>query len=103
MSNRIGRAIAAFSLITAASVGSFLVAPPAQAGVNANCSVAVYGKNSDGVWIGCGSVTGGEARGRADCAFAPDVYTRWIRSFNSATGGWCVFKARGAILEVRGY
>lgn len=103
MSTRIKRAVAAFALFTAAGVGSFFVAQPAQAGVNANCSVSVYGKNSDGVWIACLSVTGGEARGRADCAFAPDVYTPWIRSYSTASGGWCVFKARGAILEVRGY
>lgn len=101
MSKRMRRAVAVLGLFISAGAASFLVARPAEAVVRADCSVGLYGKNLDGVAISCAVVTGGEARGRADCAYAPDVYTNWVTSWQSSASGFCLFSARGAILNVR--
>jgi hypothetical protein len=96
------RALLVAGLFLAAAGSSFLLSQPAQAGaVNANCAVGIYGKNHDGITITCGSVLGGQARGRADCSFAPDIYTDWITSFNTKKNCCCLFKAATAILELR--
>jgi hypothetical protein len=93
--------LASTSLALAA--GGLTVASPAQAAgiVYADCTVSIGGKNHDMVYISCADVVGGQARGRADCSFAPDVYTKWITSWDSSEGGPCLFKAAGAVLETR--
>lgn len=95
----IGRVLATTALLA----GGVLAAAPAQAQVSADCIVGLS-QNSVGQSrpvISCAQVIGGEARARADCTAAPDTYTSWVRSYQSSVGGYCLFGARGAILEVR--
>ncbi|MFF5451413.1 hypothetical protein ACFY40_09265 [Streptomyces sp. NPDC012950] len=105
---KFGRKVAALGIGAAAFTG-LVAAAPAQAAANganavyADCAVGSYGKNSDGVWISCGDVVGGEARGRADCAAAPDVYTSWVTGWKYSQNGFCLFKMRGAIMETRAF
>lgn len=89
-------------LATGLAASAFVIAaPPAMAGyVQANCAVSIISRAPA---IQCLSVTGGEARARANCVYAPDTYTRWVRSYQSATGGKCLFSARGAILQTRAF
>jgi hypothetical protein len=87
------------AMVVALAVSLF-VARRAEA-VQADCIIDLVGKNNDEVSILCAAVVGGEARGRADCAFAPDVYTSWVRSWQADVSGPCLFSARKAILEVR--
>lgn len=92
------------SVIAFAGVAAAAPAQGAPTGANtvyADCSVGAYGKNSDGVWISCGDVVGGEARGRGDCTGAPDIYTSWVTGWQSSQNGWCWFSMRGAIMETR--
>ncbi len=81
------------------TLGVLGAAAPAQAAVYADCTVGI-GSN-DNPYISCGDVVGGQARGRADCAWAPDTYTNWVRAWQSSVGGGCLFSARGAIMETR--
>lgn len=80
---KFGRKVAALG-ISAVAFAGVATAAPAQAAptgantVYADCAVGSYGENSDGVWISCGDVVGGQARGRADCKGAPDIYTAWV-------------------------
>lgn len=73
----------------------------AQSTVYADCTVGVT--SAGGPAISCGDVVGGEARARADCAYAPDRYTGWVTAYQSSVGGACVFSTRGAILETRSF
>jgi hypothetical protein len=88
-------------------VGGVVTAAPASAAVNANCSVWIESSTGQAGQpirrpaINCLSVTGGQARGRADCTAAPDTYTAWVRSYQSSMGASCLFGARGAILQTR--
>lgn len=93
------KAASALGLGLMASVGAMVAtAVPAQAG-SYDCSA--YISNNRPV-IYCRQISGLEARTRADCAWAPDVYTRWISTAGvTATGGPCVVPARGAILNIR--
>lgn len=88
---------------SALAAGGILVAEPAQAAVYADCAVGITGKNNDMVTIYCNQVIGGYARGRADCKLAPDVYTNWVGSYETSTGGPCWFSARKAIMETTTY
>ncbi|MFD0375054.1 hypothetical protein [Streptomyces sp. NPDC127112] len=100
------RKVAALGIGAAALTG-LVAAAPAQAAatgaeaVYADCAVGSYGKNSDGVWISCGDVVGGQARGRADCAGAPDIYTAWVTGWQYAQNGFCWFSMRQAIMETK--
>lgn len=95
--------------ISAAALTSVVAAVPAQAAqarpdtVYADCTVGDYGKNHDGVWISCGDVVGGQARGRADCKAAPDIYTDWVGAWTYAQNGFCWFSMRGAVMETRAH
>jgi len=71
--------------------------------MTADCITGTYGSNNDGVWISCAVVSGGEARGRADCTAAPDIYTNWITSWASDQNGFCLFQLRQTILELKQY
>ena len=73
----------------------------AQGYVYADCAVGITDLQQPG--ISCADVVGGEARGRADCAWAPDTYTGWVTSYQSDVGGACWWSARGTILETRAY
>jgi hypothetical protein len=104
MNSRLKRLGAAAGVSVGLFAGGMVAATPAQAGtVYADCAVGLYGKNNDGVTIACGDVVGGQARGRADCKAAPDIYTKWIGAWASDSNGWCLFSARGAILETRAF
>ncbi|MFE9428766.1 hypothetical protein ACFYNO_38130 [Kitasatospora sp. NPDC006697] len=108
MGNQFGKKLATVGA-GAALVTSVLMAMPAAASaapaqpnmVYADCAVGTYGSNNDGVTISCGDVVGGQARGRGDCAFAPDVYTPWIGSWYDAWSGFCLFSLRGPVLETK--
>ncbi|MEV6681708.1 hypothetical protein AB0N09_33270 [Streptomyces erythrochromogenes] len=105
---RFGRKAAALG-IGAAALTSLVAAAPAQAAatganaVYADCVVGSYGEDRDGVWISCGDVVGGEARGKADCAAAPDIHTDWITGWKYAKDGFCWFDMRRAVLQTRSY
>lgn len=85
---------------TAGMMGLFLTAMPAQA-VVADCATGSYGSNNDGVWIYCNAIRGGHARGRGNCDFAPDIYTRWVISNEYDQNGFCLFSMSGTILETK--
>ena len=72
---------------------------PAEA-VVADCSTWTSGGRA---YVSCSRVSGGQARVRADCSWAPDLYSSWIGSYTSAWTGQCPWGIRGAILEVRNY
>jgi hypothetical protein len=89
-------------LYTAAAMGIALsLAAVATAAVRADCIVGITSNQAPSV--ACRVLSGGEARGRADCIFAPDTYTRWIARPGGAQGSRCWFDARGAILETRSF
>lgn len=89
-------------LYTAAAMGVALsLAPAASAAVRADCIVGITSTQAPSV--NCRVLSGGEARGRADCILAPDTYTRWISRPGGAQGSRCFFDARGAILETRSF
>jgi hypothetical protein len=77
------------------------LAPAANAGVQADCVVGITPLQSPS--ITCFSISGGEARGKADCKFAPDTNTAWISRPGGSTGPACFFDARGAVLEIRSF
>lgn len=89
-------------LVGLASSAALTVAyvPEASAKVVASCVVDVYRQSGR---IECGPVSGGSARARIVCPFAPDVYTNWVKSFQSSTSGRCLTYATGAEIEVRNY
>ncbi|MFF4386352.1 MULTISPECIES: hypothetical protein [unclassified Streptomyces] len=103
---KFGRKVAALG-ISAVAFAGVATAAPAQAAptgantVYADCAVGSYGENSDGVWISCGDVVGGQARGRADCKGAPDIYTAWVGGWKYSQNGFCWFSMRQAILETK--
>ena len=41
-----------------------------------------------------------KARGKMDCTAAPDTKTAWVRAYQSSTGGYCLFGARGFSYEL---
>jgi len=77
------------------------LAPAANAAVRADCAVGITDLQAPS--IACFSISGGEARGKADCIAAPDRNTIWIARPGGATGGSCFFNARGAVLETRSF
>lgn len=86
--------------------GGVLAIAPAYA-YSVDCVHGLYTATS-GVYAGrskpmisCGTVVDAQARARADCTLAPDTYTAWVRSWQSSSGGYCLFGARGSILEMR--
>jgi len=92
-------------LLVAALLGLSLMAgvaaaKPHKPHANASCD---YGTANDYAWGFC-HVLSGQARIRADCAYAPDRYSRWTSGtgyFYLQTGG-CLFSVRRAVLELRG-
>lgn len=97
------RVVASILATVGFAVSGFVVAGPAEAQVSADCTVGLT-QNSVGQSrpvISCLTVTGGEARGKADCVAAPDTNTAWVRSYENSAGGYCLFGARGPVLETR--
>ena len=81
-----------------------VTASSAAAAPSADCTVGLYTNPDTGRSrpnISCLVVTQAQARGRADCTLAPDTYTSWVVSYTASVGGYCLFGARGAIMEVR--
>jgi hypothetical protein len=81
--------------------GGALPRRPDLAVVRADCVVGITPLQSPS--ITCFSISGGEARGKADCIFAPDRNTEWISRPGGSTGPACFFDARGAVLETRSF
>ncbi|GAA5501129.1 hypothetical protein Dxin01_00860 [Deinococcus xinjiangensis] len=74
----------------------------AQHGVSAqaivNCSAWTYNGTAQAI---C-TITTGQARVRADCSWAPDLYSPWTgRGTWSMWTGKCPFGIRSAIIETR--
>jgi hypothetical protein len=91
----VGLTFSALGVVTASS---------AAAAPSADCTVGLYTNPDTGrsrPSISCLVVTQAQARGRADCTLAPDTYTSWVVSYTSSVGGYCLFGARGALMEVR--
>lgn len=95
--------------VTAAALalgGALLVQGSAEAALWANCSGQILrnGAGQSAPRISCTTVgPRSEARGKLDCTAAPDTATAWVRAYQSSTGGFCLFGARGYSYEVRGY
>ncbi|MBE7701636.1 hypothetical protein H9623_15190 [Oerskovia sp. Sa1BUA8] len=85
-------------------VGTALSVAPAQAaGLWANCSgqTLTNGAGQSKPRISCTTMgTTTKARGKMDCTAAPDTKTAWVRAYQSSTGGYCLFGARGFSYEL---
>lgn len=66
--------------------------------VQADCVTGTIDKKAS---IVCNTITGGEARVRADCKYFPDFYSDWISKPAGDDTLSCPFGIRGAILETR--
>lgn len=95
ISKRTRTAFVAGSLALASVVG---VAVPADA-ASASFSTWTY----KGAAYAQGTVYSGQARLRADCKYAPDVYSNWVgRGYHSLLATpKCPWGIRGAIMELR--
>lgn len=95
---RVGTKIAILSAIAGIGIAGSVAALPASA-ASADCIVSIINRAPS---IACYAVSQAEARARADCAYAPDTYTAWVRSYQTSVGGRCLFAARRVIQETRG-
>jgi hypothetical protein len=74
-----------------------VVGAPAEA---ASVSCTTY--TSGGQGRGSCRVYSGQARLRADCAYAPDTYSPWVgKGLWALSTGTCAFSIRGVIVETR--
>lgn len=87
------------AVVAACALSAVAVLPASAQTRFADCVVGVTELGEP--VISCLDVQGSEARARADCAYAPDTYTGWVRAYQSDIGGACLFDWRGAILEIR--
>ena len=88
------KALAGSALVVAAITG---VTGPADA-----ASISFSTWTSNGTAFASGTVYSGQARVRADCAYAVDQYSAWVgRGYHYLAAGKCPFGIRGAIMEMR--
>lgn len=98
MDSRIKRFVAGAGVAASVLTGAVVIAPVASA-ADVSCTTATRGDQG----VGSCNVRSGEVRLRADCAFAPDVYSPWVgRGLWALTTGHCLFAIRGVIVETRG-
>ena len=101
-SSRVRRVFAAGGVAAMLATGAAVAATPANAAqVGCATGLIVNAVGQSKPYITCASIPGYEQRGRADCTAAPDTYTKWVKSWGTSEGGYCLFGARGAILERR--
>ncbi|MGV1007083.1 MAG: hypothetical protein ACOYBY_00545 [Dermatophilaceae bacterium] len=98
--NALTRGLAATAVATAALVSSPVVASAATTGTEA--VVDCFTWTSGGRAYAACNIASGQARVRADCAWAPDLYSPWVGKGSwTIWSGKCPWGIRGAILETR--
>ncbi len=80
------------------AVGSLAVIDAPAHAADVSCNTYVSG----GQGRGSCRVYSGQARLRADCAYAPDTYSPWVgKGLWALSTGSCLFSIRGVIVETR--